>query len=399
MSARSFTLTFLSAQIALFAQARPATDGRALYVVTASPTTAPLWSGAAVLRRVSTTRLDLAEVRTVVPASVGTSFVLSNDAARMLIVGAPPYLPKHFEVIEMDHPSHVSSFDLSRNGTSPLRWYFALPPTGEKYFILEVVDFSVNPFRWLPLAEDLHALKEVPASWYFSRFANLSGIQGWSEPNHDQLEVFQFDDGQLTFREGGREVTKTDWFIPKEYRFPEEAVVIALVNNTSILALGGATKGGSPNWDIRVLDKPSNKWSVHTFPGKMDVARGFGAWIAVTIQNPFILKTPPETRQPYVEGPLGFDRYMRDHQLERPGIVYLYNGHTRQEIKIQTNVPDTEVILIDGDIVYYRVKQVIWSAKISDKGLSSPVLVADDPDILQAHWAFFGPLALSGIRP
>jgi len=51
---------------------------------------------------------------------------------------------------------------------------------------------------------------------------------------------------------------------------------------------------------------------------------------------------------------------------------------------------------VEDDIVYYRVDQTIYRAKIGEKQLGTPERVAEGPAVPGIHWAFFGPSVVVG---
>jgi hypothetical protein len=72
-----------------------------------------------------------------------------------------------------------------------------------------------------------------------------------------------------------------------------------------------------------------------------------------------------------------------------PGRLAVYDVELDRVYSIVTNQADSEVLLVDKNIVYYRVATRIYSAAIEGRGLGAPKLIADSPDINDAHWAFF----------
>ncbi len=71
-----------------------------------------------------------------------------------------------------------------------------------------------------------------------------------------------------------------------------------------------------------------------------------------------------------------------------PGRLYLYNAATEQMYKITTNQADSEILLVESGVVYYRASDRLYSATLTDKGLSPGRLLATSDVIRDAHWAF-----------
>jgi hypothetical protein len=71
-----------------------------------------------------------------------------------------------------------------------------------------------------------------------------------------------------------------------------------------------------------------------------------------------------------------------------PGRLDIYNIETEQTYQIVTDQADSEIILIEGADVYYRVNDRLYSAPLTDKGIGAAKLLATDESIRDAHWAF-----------
>jgi hypothetical protein len=71
-----------------------------------------------------------------------------------------------------------------------------------------------------------------------------------------------------------------------------------------------------------------------------------------------------------------------------PGRLHLYNIDTGQDTVITTNQGDSEVLLVDKNVVYYRVSNRLYSASITAGAIAMPKLLATDETIRDVHWAF-----------
>jgi hypothetical protein len=71
-----------------------------------------------------------------------------------------------------------------------------------------------------------------------------------------------------------------------------------------------------------------------------------------------------------------------------PGHIYIVDIDSGQQFLIDTKQADSEVLLIEDDVVYYRAADHLYSAKITGKGLEPAQLLAADDAIRDAHWAF-----------
>jgi hypothetical protein len=121
--------------------------------------------------------------------------------------------------------------------------------------------------------------------------------------------------------------------------------------------------------------------------------RSFGRYLAV---NEARAKSPtnPESagRDEWREdsstmGP-GIARMFRESRLAYPGKLHLYDVDTEQVRTITTNQGDSEVLLVENGIVYYRASDRLYSVPITEKGLGVARLLATDKVIRDTHWAF-----------
>jgi hypothetical protein len=71
-----------------------------------------------------------------------------------------------------------------------------------------------------------------------------------------------------------------------------------------------------------------------------------------------------------------------------PGRLYLYDVSTDRAYTIVTNQGDSEVLLVQDGVVYYRASDRLYSATIANKGLSPGRLLLTSEVIRDAHWAF-----------
>ena len=69
----------------------------------------------------------------------------------------------------------------------------------------------------------------------------------------------------------------------------------------------------------------------------------------------------------------------------------LYNIRSRQSHRIRTGQGDSEILLVDGDVVYYRVNDTIYKAPIGQKPELNGTKLFSGPEVQLAHWASMGP--------
>lgn len=59
--------------------------------------------------------------------------------------------------------------------------------------------------------------------------------------------------------------------------------------------------------------------------------------------------------------------------------------------QIKTGEGDSEVLLVDGDEVYYRVNQTLYRATLGTSRVEHPTQILSDETVQLSHWAFIGP--------
>ncbi len=81
----------------------------------------------------------------------------------------------------------------------------------------------------------------------------------------------------------------------------------------------------------------------------------------------------------------------RSEFLDRyyPGILYLINTETKNYIEWSTGQGDSEILLIENDLVYYRVNDEIYRAPIlNGQKLGKTQLLIKNEIVPDIHWAF-----------
>ena len=161
---------------------------------------------------------------------------------------------------------------------------------------------------------------------------------------------------------------------------------------------------------FQVYDRKSMTWHAANLNAGPSV-RGFGPWIA---SASFVRKRPNGVaiyqadlkKEPESPGAASRKRILNPGDRERDqvsldsrfqqvpfqltGDLQLYNARTRQSLAISTGQGDSEILLVDGDTVYYRVNDTLYRTLIRN-GPPEPVKILTDESVQLAHWAFLGP--------
>ena len=74
-----------------------------------------------------------------------------------------------------------------------------------------------------------------------------------------------------------------------------------------------------------------------------------------------------------------------------PGILFLYNLETEKYIEWKTDKRDSEILLIDNNIVTYRVDDRLYQTIIIDgERIGESKLLVQSNRVPAIHWAFMG---------
>jgi hypothetical protein len=74
-----------------------------------------------------------------------------------------------------------------------------------------------------------------------------------------------------------------------------------------------------------------------------------------------------------------------------PGRLHLYDMEHDRSYTISTEQGDSEVLLVEAGMVYYRVGDSLYKSSIGETALGSPQLLAKSEILGDAHWAFIKP--------
>lgn len=143
-----------------------------------------------------------------------------------------------------------------------------------------------------------------------------------------------------------------------------------------------------------VLRKSDKTWHRISVPTEQIYwQRGFGKFIAIAearTKNPQASESAGRAEWRKTVSKMGpsVSTRLQDANVVFPGRLYLYNVDTEQVYTITTNQGDSEVLLVENNVVYYRASDRLYSVPIVEGGLGTVRLLATDDAIRDAHWAF-----------
>jgi hypothetical protein len=145
---------------------------------------------------------------------------------------------------------------------------------------------------------------------------------------------------------------------------------------------------------VAVLRKRDKAWRTLPFNGELRPAlRGFGRYIAATEDKKKTAQNPrsagsEEWRKGNRETGPDLAVRMADQDFVMSGTLHLYDVDTEKMFTIVTNQGDSEILLVEGGMVYWRVANRLYSAPIADSGIGAQRLLATGEAIRDAHYAF-----------
>jgi hypothetical protein len=190
--------------------------------------------------------------------------------------------------------------------------------------------------------------------------------------------------------------------IPPDFLGRLDVVLLSMpVNNERLVAI---QFDGRKGLQTIYLCKNDNTWHSVEVPGDREPSlRAFGKYLVATERWQEHAYPPQrslgmtEWRQAKVDSdgdelekqpaPL-LERFLNTAQIGLPGNLYVIDTDTGRQFKIETRQGDSEVLLIEDGVIYYRAASRLYSARIDAKGIGNPQFLGSDEMVFDAHWAF-----------
>ena len=200
--------------------------------------------------------------------------------------------------------------------------------------------------------------------------------------------------GRVIKRIPGGGIVYLDVQIPENFRLAGNQGAVILVDSPfmSVVDLSETSQNGARR--LLALRKSDGTWRrlpnlTDGFPG----ARGFGKYLVIpearmkaTVKAESAGKA--EWRKEASRHGPSIQAAFADSNVAYPGRLHLYDVDLDKTYVIETRQGDSEVLLVEDGVVYYRVSDRLYSAPIQDTGLGQAKLIATDSLIEDAHWAF-----------
>jgi hypothetical protein len=167
------------------------------------------------------------------------------------------------------------------------------------------------------------------------------------------------------------------------------------------------------NNTLLIYDRKKGMWRNRTIGTDGAAIRGFGPWIVTAraelkraVVNGRLSEPRPQSerespgsafrRNPVNPKSSDKQRITVDNRFQESpfyfaGELALYNVDSQREYTIKTGQGDSEILLVDGDTVYYRVNDTLYKAQIGQAKIEDPQPILRDDLVQLSHWAFIGP--------
>jgi hypothetical protein len=344
----------------------------------------------------------------------GSLFVQVDHDRRVIVIGSW-HERYRLVVLSMDAPSKPRSFLASYDGW--FEFFLFENPQGR---LMEA--FHVGPcctqdrlFGFDLLAPDPNG---EPQDLPWQGYRNVRREGAWPPGDDTRMEVFPRTTLVL---DPNKSIADLGVSFPASIKQDRDDFFSLAVNNDEMLVVNRARfpgkefvgEGGTT--ELLVYDKNLQRWSTVRFPGEATAVRGFGHWLVLghrdlmvsretAMRNePYSVKKSPgsEHRKTWLRsgsderdgGNATVDDFFRRGRYYYPGIMYLYDVRSQKRYEIKTSEGDSEILLVDGDTVYYRVNQNLYSAAVGTSELGNSKLILSDETVQLSHWAFIGPVA------
>jgi hypothetical protein len=382
-----------------------------LYLITGAPTPQDSRAFGSALFQVSEGGLKLVKD---LSSAVGTDWIgVAYDLRKAVILSRDWDKPKALTVIDLDKAAVTKECLLPYTSDASIftKWLISAPGKGPVFeWIL-----TTGSKSWL---KGMILDPSVSCEESFPTMAPADSIYIEAHGTSGLAEVGSVEGTHVGFDQNG----KLSLLLDTKINFECDALPAAMrkdtsfgwmiINNSRVLVVG---TGGTNRDNVRALvfRKHNRTWHVLQPPGgSIGNLRGFGKFIsiveartkkaiasqlanykgAIYINEEVRVNEVSAGRAEWrkIDGEMGpnMEEAFASAQAVYPGRLHLYNVDSKRLYTKVTNQGDSEVLLVEGDTMYYRVSDRLYSAPITNKGIGDARLLATSESIRDAHWAF-----------
>jgi hypothetical protein len=383
-------------------------SGQNLYLVTAMPTPHSSLHLPSVVWRLKNDKIT--PVAELTDSDHGSNFVKMDHDRRLLIIGTPNEYPQNLVVMNMDAPTSPRTVPVTVPPSGLISGFFLSNAKGLIFSVVALDDKRPNQNTLLGM--DLSTGASIDLPW--DSYVGLRRDGTW-EPGDGSTGDFEVNvkDGKLIAHHGGS--SDIDLGILAKGLAPEPEFFSMMINTDAMLVLDRiSVRGYRPplpqgRTQLEIYDRSTQKWNTEFFKGGGTSYRAFNEWLFVNeadVKRKFDqpVDRASDDRQSIggekrqrvlnpkarMDNQVTIDEAFKDNSRVFDGSVELLNIRTGKHYTLNTGQGDTEVLLIDGTTVYYRVNDSLYRAQMGPGTLQGATEILRDENIQLAHWAFLG---------
>jgi hypothetical protein len=336
----------------------------------------------------------------IVGESQGTEWIgISSQSGQALVLAKHP--GEAAMVVNFNANTVAKTCPLPATSMGPIdRWLLDVPNTGVVFAEFLVGTDMAKQYAVRGMLLD----PAVPCGQSFAslskedlKYVIADGEAGIADTGANEVMAVTLDaDGSIKriWPDGAQ--TYFDNRVPVEmFRDLQKTVAVVTVNNQEIMAIAIAEGGTGRNPRLAVFRKNDKTWHRLVDPSDQPSRmRGFGHFVVLIeghAKGRGASESAGRSEWRRVESKSGPNTEWRmdDTRDVYPGKLDLYDVNADKHYAITTNQGDSEIVLVDNNTVYYRVSDRLYSAAITNAGLSPAALLATSDIIRDAHWAFY----------
>ena len=379
-------------------------DSRELYLISGTPTNYGAETFPSVLYQVDAIK-RLKAVRELVAQSDGVHSI--HTSGDVIFVAYPHITPTATSIVHVDEPLRRDDvvFNSPKLFVNDTRVTMAMPQNSSTDELFALSDDVKDPSKWTLASVSGDVTGKSPRvklnDW--NEYADLQVDGAPGGPGLSAALVGSVVGGSLAISFPGRSIKFDSIPPPLQATTKKIAPVILAANQDYIIVAVQRTfhelASAKPRDTAQLLvhDRSQNVWKSIRIVGNASNCRIFGPWLAIRVA--FWYHKPRVSPGRERERNTGTDRLpnVQDEYSSsisenywRSGTQVLQNLSDGRIIRIETGQEDSEILLVDKELVLYRVNDTIYQAKIAgDKIQDSAILVKDD-DVPEIHWVFWG---------
>jgi len=384
--------------------------GSALYLVSGYPVGDPNAQVATRIYRMSWDTKAIGEVLELVPASDSTDSVRAYHDKRLLTVVTPHGNPTRVVLLNMDDPCRPRFVDVKNDAFVPIYTYLLDVPHKGPYFA--EMGFSNQESRRSLFLVNLVTGQRETLDADALRYARPSGLSAIGIEDHYSIDLLIDATGSLLLPWNGKERGPLiDIGLPP--------LPLTARPGTSDARYGSGRNMGFATWFVGtadfdliyprlsaanpkalrylLFDKTQKVWRDVLVPGESPTGltqlKPFGSWLSgvpvgkriESFTKELIDRVKAEKRERDFQ-------YSRLLVMNPKAELFLYNVKTGRDYVIPTGDVESEVLLVDDDVVYYRVKSRMYRADLRQGRTGAAEFLCEDAALKSVYWAFTGPV-------